>query len=213
MFACNGILFNHESPRRGETFVTRKITRAIARILSGRQKKLYLGNLEAKRDWGYAPEYVEAIWLMMQQEIPDDFVIGTGESHSVREFVNLAFSYAGIEIEWKGEGVNEKGIVKSVSDSSCISPGEIIIEIDPRYFRPTEVYNLRADPSKAKKILGWESKINFEELIKIMVDADMLAEGLKPPGEGIKIINKKFGNWHELQPAVLKDFRVNNVFE
>jgi len=213
MFACNGILFNHESPRRGETFVTRKITRAIARILSGKQKKLYLGNLEARRDWGYAPEYVEAIWLMLQQEKPDDFVIGTGESHSVREFVNLAFEYAGIEIEWRGEGINEKGIVKSVSDSSSISPGDTVIELDARYFRPTEVYNLRADPSKAKKILGWESKVKFEELIKIMVDADMLAEGLNPPGEGIKIIKQKFSDWHEFQPAILKDFRVNNVFE
>ncbi len=213
MFACNGILFNHESPRRGETFVTRKITRAIARILSGKQKKLYLGNLEAKRDWGYAPEYVEAIWLMLQQEKPDDFVIGTGESHSVREFVEKAFSYAGVEIEWRGEGINEKGIVRSVSNSSSLSPGDIIIEIDPRYFRPTEVENLRADPSKAKKILGWEPKIKFEELIKIMVDADMLAEGLKPPGEGIKIIKQKFSGWHELHPAILKDFRVNNVFE
>ena len=213
MFACNGILFNHESPRRGETFVTRKITRAIARILSGKQKKLYLGDLEARRDWGYAPEYVEAIWLMLQQEKPDDFVIGTGESHSVREFVNLAFDYAGIEIEWRGEGINEKGIVKSVSDSSSISPGDTVIELDSRYFRPTEVYNLRADPSKAKKILGWESKVKFEELIKIMVDADMLAEGLNPPGEGIKIIKQKFSDWHELQPAILKDFRVNNVFE
>ena len=139
LFACNGILFNHESPRRGETFVTRKITRAIANIILGKQKKLYLGNLEAKRDWGFAPEYVECQWLILQQDEPGDYVIGTGESHSVREFVKEAFNYAGIEIEWKGEGVNEKGIVRSLSStsSSILNVGDILIEIDPCYFRRT----------------------------------------------------------------------------
>jgi len=140
LFACNGILFNHESPRRGETFVTRKITCGLASILAGRQKKLYLGNLEAKRDWGYAPEYVECQWLMLQQDEPDDYVIGTGESHSVREFVECAFNYAGIELEWKGSGLEEKGIVKSCSeDIETLREGDVVIEIDPKYFRPAEV--------------------------------------------------------------------------
>ncbi|MCX7937803.1 MAG: GDP-mannose 4,6-dehydratase, partial [Chlorobi bacterium] len=141
LFACNGILFNHESPRRGETFVTRKITRALAHILAGKQKKLYLGNLYAKRDWGFAPEYVEMMWLMLQQEEPDDYVVGTGESHSVKEFVEKAFSYAGVELEWKGQSAEEKGIVRSVDRkwSNVLKPGDIIIEIDPKYFRPTEV--------------------------------------------------------------------------
>jgi len=197
IFACNGILFNHESPRRGETFVTRKITRAIANILAGRQKKLYLGNLNAKRDWGYAPEYVEMMWLMLQQDEPDDFVVGTGESHSVREFVEKSFDYAGIEIEWKGEGVEEKGIVKSVDikHENIISAGDVIIEIDPKYFRPTEVEHLRADITKAREKLGWEPKTTFDELIKIMVDYDMLLVGLTPPGEGIRISREKGYTW------------------
>ncbi|MHA1230911.1 MAG: GDP-mannose 4,6-dehydratase [Candidatus Helarchaeota archaeon] len=192
LFASNGILFNHESPRRGETFVTRKISRAVANIITGKQKKLYLGNLEAKRDWGFAPEYVEAMWLILQQETPDDFVIGTGKSHSVREFVEKAFSYAGIEIEWKGEGVNERGIVKSVKKNvTAVKTGDVIIEIDPRYFRPTEVDFLLADITKARKVLGWEPRITFDELIKIMVDYDMKSVGLEPPGEGIKISEEK----------------------
>ena len=209
MFACNGILFNHESPRRGETFVTRKITMAIANILAGKQKRLYLGNLNAKRDWGFAPEYVEMMWLMLQQKEPDDFAIGTGESHSVREFVEKAFKYAGIEIKWKGRGVKEKGIVESVStkqytvsskkEKSLVhSPyyvvpkvGDTLIEIDPRYFRPTEVDFLRADISKAKKKLGWKPRTTFNELIKIMVDYDMKLVGLEPIGEGIKAGKKK----------------------
>jgi len=188
LFAVNGILFNHESPRRGETFVTRKITRAIARIKYGIEKKLYLGNLGAKRDWGYAGDYVEAMWLMLQQDKPDDYVIATGETHSVREFVNLAFSHAGIEIEWKGSGINEKGVIRSLSPSfrstltssstfsklaSNLSIGDAIIEIDPRYFRPLEVEFLRGDASKAKKKLKWEPKVKFKELLKIMVDSDI----------------------------------------
>jgi len=174
MFACNGILFNHESPRRGETFVTRKITRAIARIKAGLQEKLYLGNLEAKRDWGFAPEYVEAMWLMLQQDEPEDFVIGTGESHSVREFLEEAFSYAGLD--WKD-----------------------YVEIDSRYFRPTEVEFLLSDPSKARERLGWNPRVNFKELVKIMVDADMELIGLDPPGEGKRILEDKGINWTKNQ--------------
>ncbi len=195
LFACNGILFNHESPRRGETFVTRKITRAIANILSGKQRKLYLGNLEAKRDWGFAPEYVVCQWLMLQQGEPDDYVIGTGESHSVREFVEHAFNYAGIEIEWKGKGGVKKGIVRSLTTAATLNTGDILIEIDPHYFRPTEVNFLLADASKAKKNLGWEPKITFKELVKIMVDADMQLAGLTPIGDGEKILNKKGIHW------------------
>lgn len=178
MFAVNGILFNHESPRRGETFVTRKITRSLARIIYGLEKKLYLGNLESKRDWGYAPDYIEAMWLMLQQPDPEDYVIATGEAHSVREFVNLAFSHVGIELEWKGTGTEEKGIVRSFSSNLNLQPcglgtGDIIIEIDPRYFRPLEVENLQGDASKALNKLGWEPKVRFKDLVKIMVDADI----------------------------------------
>ncbi|RJQ40737.1 MAG: GDP-mannose 4,6-dehydratase [Nitrospiraceae bacterium] len=165
IFACNGILFNHESPLRGETFVTRKITRAIARIKLGLQDKIYLGNLNAKRDWGYAADYVEAMWLMLQQEEPDDFVIATGETHSVREFVELAFAEIGTQIEWQGEGVDEKGIDRVT--------GKVMVEVDPRYFRPTEVEILQGDPSKAKQKLGWEPKTKFAELVRMMVDADL----------------------------------------
>jgi GDPmannose 4,6-dehydratase len=177
MFAVNGILFNHESPRRGETFVTRKITKAIARMKYGLEKKLYLGNLEAKRDWGYAGDYVEAMWLMLQQQEPDDYVIATGETHSVKEFVNLAFHHAGIELEWKGNGKDEKGIVRSLSStlssSSALSIGDAIIEIDSRYLRPLEVEFLQGDASKAKRKLGWEPKVRFKELVRIMVDSDI----------------------------------------
>ncbi|HRU92717.1 MAG TPA: GDP-mannose 4,6-dehydratase [Candidatus Marinimicrobia bacterium] len=164
LFACNGILFNHESPRRGGTFVTRKITRAAARIKLGLQDKLYLGNLNAKRDWGYAPEYCEGMWLMLQQDKPDDFVLATGETHTVREFCTLAFKELDIELEWHGENKNEKGIDKNT--------GKIIVEVDPGYYRPTEVDILIGDASKAREKLGWQPKIKFEELIKIMVDAD-----------------------------------------
>jgi GDPmannose 4,6-dehydratase len=208
-FASNGILFNHESPRRGATFVTRKITRAVARIRFGLQSKLYLGNLEARRDWGYAPEFVEAMWLMLQQDSSDDFVIGTGESHSVREFCELAFAEAGIELEWRGTGTEEVGLIKSITtDIPCFRPevkpdlsGEVLMEtdasllkpspdtitmlhphtgdkvvaIDTRYFRPTEVESLLADASKAKKELGWEPKVTFDQLVRIMVAADIKA--------------------------------------
>jgi GDPmannose 4,6-dehydratase len=175
MFAVNGILFNHESPRRGATFVTRKITRALARIKFGLQDKLYLGNLEAKRDWGYAPDYVKAMWLMLQQKEPDDYVIATGETHSVKEFVNLAFAHAGIEIEWKVKGASEKGIIRSLTSAltSALKVGDCLIEIDPRYFRPLEVEFLQGDASKAKKKLKWEPKVRFKEMVKIMVDSDI----------------------------------------
>ncbi|MBM4307747.1 MAG: GDP-mannose 4,6-dehydratase [Deltaproteobacteria bacterium] len=178
MFAVNGILFNHESPRRGETFVTRKITRSIARMKYGLESKLYLGNLEAKRDWGYAGDFVEAMWLMLQQGEPDDYVIATGETHSVREFVNLAFAHADIELEWKGRGVEEKGFIKSFASNlkppaSNLCIGDAIIEIDPRYLRPLEVEFLQGDASKAKSKLGWEPRVKFKELVRMMVDADM----------------------------------------
>ena len=167
LFATNGILFNHESPRRGETFVTRKITRGIASILAGKEKHLYLGNLEARRDWGFAPEYVEVMWRILQAEKPDDFVVGTGEAHSVQEFLDASFEYAGI--------------------SSMEH-----VKIDPRYFRPTEVGVLVADARKAEKVLGWKPAVRFPDLVKIMVDADLRAAGLEPPGEGDEILARKF---------------------
>jgi len=168
MFACNGILFNHESPLRGETFVTRKITRALTRIKLGLQKRLYLGNLDAKRDWGHARDYVEAMWLMLQQDEPDDYVIATGEQHSVREFVELAAAELGWQIEWRGRGVEEKGYTQS---------GECIVEVDPRYFRPAEVESLCGDATKAKEKLGWQPKTSFRDLVREMVEADFrLAE-------------------------------------
>jgi len=164
LFACNGILFNHESPRRGETFVTRKITRAVARIKACLQEKLYLGNLNAKRDWGYAPEFCEGMWMMLQQDKPNDYVMATGETHTVREFCDLAFKELEIELEWHGKNENEKGIEKKT--------GKTLIEVDPRYYRPTEVEILIGDASKAKNKLGWEAKVKFEELVRIMVKAD-----------------------------------------
>ena len=192
LFACNGILFNHESPRRGETFVTRKITRGLAHILAGKEKKIYLGNIYAKRDWGFAPEYIEAMWKILQLEKPEDFVIGTGEAHSVKEFVENAFNYAGIEIAWKGDGIEKKGIVKSKKRNiDTLKENDVVIEIDPRYFRPTEVDFLLADIKKAKKILEWQPRVTFLELIKIMVDYDMKLVGLQPIGEGIKISKEK----------------------
>jgi GDPmannose 4,6-dehydratase len=169
MLTYNGILFNHESPRRGETFVTRKITRGVAEILAKKEKYLYLGNLNARRDWGYAPEYVELMWKMLQNEASKDFVVGTGKAHSVREFLEEAFSYVGL-------GWNK------------------YVKIDSRYFRPTEPDELIANPAKAKKQLNWDPKINFQDLVKIMVDADMRAIGLEPPGEGDEIIKRKFNN-------------------
>ncbi len=164
LFACNGILFNHESPRRGETFVTRKITRGVAMIKYGLQDKIILGNLDAVRDWGYAPEYVQAMWLMLQQKEPEDFVISTGEGHMVREFVEEAFRCIGIEVGWIGTGINEKGIDKN--------NGKILIEVDRRYFRPTEVDLLIGDSAKAKNKLGWEPKVKFKNLVRIMVESD-----------------------------------------
>ena len=166
----------------------------MARIYHGYDKELRLGNLNAKRDWGYAGDYVEAMWLMLQQDKPDDYVIGTGESHSVREFVNLAFRYAGIELDWQGKGTGEKGVVSSAKSdlNSNVKVGDVLIEIDPRYFRPTEVDFLLADPSKAKANIGWEPKVIFTELAKIMVDADMREIDLVPPGEGDQILKTLF---------------------
>lgn len=166
MFAVNGILFNHESERRGENFVTRKITLAAARIAQGLQDKLYLGNLNARRDWGYAPDYVECMWRMLQHDVPEDFVIATGKMHSVREFCDLAFQEAGITLRWEGEGVEEKGI--------NVETGQVVVEVDPKYFRPTEVEQLLGDPTKARTLLGWNpSKTPFPELVRRMVQHDM----------------------------------------
>ncbi len=180
IFGCNGILFNHESPLRGETFVTRKITRAIARISCGLQKSISLGNLDAVRDWGYAPDYVYAMWLMMQQETPDDFIIATGTAHTVREFIEVAFRYVNITIEWSGNGIHEVG--------KNAATGDILVRIDTRYFRPTEVEFLCGDATKAKNILGWQPTVTFHELVKIMVDADLslLHYGFTRSDENIK---------------------------
>lgn len=173
MYCCSGILFNHESERRGETFVTRKITLAAARISQGKQEKLYLGNLSSMRDWGYARDYVECMWLILQQPEPDDYVIATGEQHSVREFCLLAFRRAGIELKFEGEGINEKGI--------DVKTGKVLVEVSPDFYRPTDVVNLLGDPSKAKKELGWDpsKKTKFEDLVNLMVDADMAKVSLE----------------------------------
>jgi GDPmannose 4,6-dehydratase len=196
IFACNGILFNHESERRGETFVTRKITRAATRILLGTQRKLYLGNLNAKRDWGYAKDYVKGMWLMLQQPEPEDYVLATGEARSVKEFCEVAFGELGLKIKWKGEGVDEKGILAEIDehkteeyvaklkekhpdlcsfklDLQHLKIGDVLIEVDPRYFRPTEVDFLLGDASKAKEKLGWKPEVTFERLVKIMVEHDL----------------------------------------
>jgi GDPmannose 4,6-dehydratase len=178
LFACNGILFNHESPRRGETFVTRKITRAVAAITAGKQNALYLGNLESRRDWGYSPEYVEAMHLILDQDKPDDFVIGTGESHSVREFLDEAFGYA--NLDWHD-----------------------YVKIDPHYYRPTEVDYLLSDPSRARKELNWTPKVHFHELVRIMVDADLELAGQTSPGEGRKILDERFAGWHRWEHQVI----------
>ena len=177
MFSSNGILFNHESPRRGETFVTRKIVQAIAHIKAGLQDKVYLGNLDASRDWGYAPEYVEAMWTIVQQDEPSDYVIGTGNSHTVREFVKESFGYAGLD--WQKH-----------------------VEIDPRYLRPTDVVHLQAEPSKARAELGWSPKVGFYELIRIMVDAELESLGLTTPGEGEEFLKNSFDGWHNWDNAV-----------
>ncbi len=177
MFAANGILFNHESPRRGPTFLSRKVTRAVARIKAGLQQKVYLGNLDSRRDYGYTPEYVEVMWQILQQDQPDDFVIGTGVAPTIREFVEEAFAYA--DMDWQE-----------------------YVEIDPRYFRPTEVDYLHADPSKARRQLGWEPKITYKKLVPIMVDADLEAVGLEPIGEGLKILDEHFDDWHRWDTGV-----------
>ena len=168
LFAVNGILFNHESPRRGETFVTRKITRGLARIKAGKDQKIYLGNLDAKRDWGYAPDYVEAMWLMLQHNKPSDYIVATGETHSVREFLEEAAKYVDMDIIWKGKGLGEKGIDRKT--------GRVIAEIDPKYFRPAEVDVLAGDITKARKELGWQPKVKFKKLVKIMMEADLRNE-------------------------------------
>lgn len=179
MFACSGILFNHESERRGETFVTRKITLAAARIAQRLQDKLYLGNLSSLRDWGYAKDYVECMWLILQNKEPEDFVIATGEQHSVREFAQLAFHDAGIELEWQGEGMNEKGIDKAT--------GKVLVEVSPDFYRPTDVVNLWGDPTKAKTHLGWNpTKTTFEELVRIMVEHDMQKVAVEHEQEEIR---------------------------
>ena len=197
MYVCNGILFNHESPRRGETFVTRKITRAIANIVAGRQKTLFLGNLDAKRDWGFAPEYVECQWMILQQERPDDYVIGTGESHSVRDFLVHALGYAGIDVEWSGEGTDEKAVIRSVEKDmeTPLKAGDVIVQIDPKYFRPTEVDFLKADITKASEKLGWVPRITFEELVKIMCDYDFELLGVPSKGQGLKALVDKGIDW------------------
>jgi GDPmannose 4,6-dehydratase len=166
-YACNGILFNHEGPTRGETFVSRKITRAVAAINLGRQKKVYIGNLDARRDWGHARDYVEGMWMMLQQPEPEDYVLATGESHSVRDLIEHAFRHVGRSIEWRGHGADEKGV-----DSRT---GEVLVEVDPRYFRPTEVDLLLGDPSKARAKLGWRHRTSFEDLVKEMVESDLVA--------------------------------------
>lgn len=179
MFCCTGILFNHESERRGETFVTRKITLAAARIRQGKQKKLYLGNLSSYRDWGYAKDYVECMWLMLQNDKPEDYVIATGKQHSVREFCRLAFHYVGIELEFVGEGIDEKGIDRRT--------GEVLVEVLPDFYRPTDVVNLLGDPSKACRELGWNpEKTSFEELVRIMVEADMVKVTAEQVGEHVR---------------------------
>jgi len=177
LYACNGILFNHESPMRGETFVTRKITRAVARIVLGLQERLYLGNLDARRDWGHARDFVEAQWLMLQQEQPEDFVIATGRQHSVREFVQIAFAQAGIELRFEGSGADEKAIVASLREveglKAACAVGAELVSVDPRYFRPTEVETLLGDPSKARELLGWQPRVGFAELVAEMVREDL----------------------------------------
>lgn len=191
IFACNGILFNHESPRRGETFVTRKITRAAARIAAGLQNALYLGNLNAKRDWGYAPEYCEGMWRILQHDKAEDFVLATGETHTVREFAELTFRDMGIELEWKGEGADEKGLISSIdfdkakkllhrdsteykfNFSESLKPGDVVVAVDPGYYRPTEVDLLIGNPAKAEELLGWKAQTKFEDLVHVMIKSDL----------------------------------------
>ena len=173
MYACNGILFNHESPYRGETFVTRKITRGVAEIVLGLKNKLWLGNLDAQRDWGHARDYVEAMWLMLQQEKPEDFVIATGITTKVRDFVKMAFAHAGVTVTFEGSGLNEKAIVAKATADITLQAGDVVVEVDPRYFRPTEVDILQGDASKARRLLGWSPKYTLQQLVAEMVDADI----------------------------------------
>ena len=174
MFACNGILFNHESPVRGEPFVTRKVTRAVARMHLGLQACVYLGNLEARRDWGHARDYVEAMWRILQQDAPDDFVIATGEAHSVRDLVEKAFDEVGVQLRWEGEGIEETGIVDRIEGrTSALRDGDKVVRIDPGYYRPTEVDHLLGDPTKAKEVLGWEPRVTFDALVRTMVQEDL----------------------------------------
>lgn len=173
MYACNGILFNHESPYRGETFVTRKITRGVAEIVLGLKNKLWLGNLDAQRDWGHAQDYVEAMWLMLQQEKPEDFVIATGITTKVRDFVKMAFAHAGVTVTFEGSGLNEKAIVAKATADIKLQAGDVVVEVDPRYFRPTEVDILQGDASKARRLLGWSPKYTLQQLVEEMVDADI----------------------------------------
>lgn len=190
MFCCSGILFNHESERRGETFVTRKITLAAARIAQGKQEKLYLGNLSSLRDWGYAKDYVECMWMILQHDMPEDYVIATGIQHSVREFATLAFHFVGIDLEWRGEGLEEKGIDKAT--------GKILIEVSPDFYRPTDVVNLWGDPSKAKRELGWNPvKTSFEDLVKIMVHHDMKKVASERAEEHIDKKLEEYLEWRE----------------
>ena len=191
LYACNGILFNHESPVRGETFITRKVTRAASRVALGLQDSLFIGNLNALRDWGHAKDYVAAQWLMLQQDEPDDFVIATGRQHSVRDLCTLAFKKAGIDLEWRGAGVDEEGIALEVreleSSEPRVKPGDVVVRIDPRYFRPTEVETLLGNPEKAKRILGWEAKISFEDMI-----AEMIAHDLEESRKDLLCLNSGF---------------------
>jgi GDPmannose 4,6-dehydratase len=173
MYACNGILFNHESPNRGETFVTRKITRGVAEIVLGLKNKLWLGNLDAQRDWGHARDYVEAMWLMLQQEKPEDFVIATGITTKVRDFVKMAFAHAGVTVTFEGNGLNEKAIVANAKPEIKLQAGDVVVEVDPRYFRPTEVDILQGDASKARRLLGWSPKYTLQQLVEEMVDSDI----------------------------------------
>lgn len=195
MFCCSGILFNHESERRGETFVTRKITLAAARIAQGKQDKLYLGNLSSLRDWGYAKDYVECMWLILQNDKPEDFVIATGEQHSVREFCELAFKYVGIELRWEGEGANEKGVDKKT--------GRVLVEVSPDFYRPTDVVNLWGNPAKAKKQLGWNPQTtSFEQLVKLMVESDMQKVAVERAGEHVKLNLEEY-----LEKGIVKCWR------
>ena len=194
IFASNGILFNHESPRRSEFFISRKITNAIANILSGKMDKLLVGNLDAKRDWGFAPEFVEVMWLILQYGSPDDFVIGTGKSYSIREFISKAFDYCGVEIEWKNRDYEEIGIVKSVKKEweDVCQVGKKVVQVDPVFFRPLDLNFIQADIGKAKKKLGWSPKIFLDDLVKIMIDEDFIKIGLKPIGTSF-VIYEKYG--------------------